>query len=283
MIRLSFLALLCGVVPGAGLMLTQAAPTASAPVAAPTPAPVPAAAPVPSGLPSIDLNHVPWANGESLTYIVSLGTLQAAEGTFVARNKGARWEFDLALKSRGVIDTVYPFTGNFWCLLAGGPWRSVEYGEYRFEPKRTIKERTQIDYTKLQGTREIWSEGKTTTFPIAEDGVDDVGTMLYHLRALPWKPGDKHTFFVYESDSEKEGNAECEARETRVFGKWPAQPVLRISVLPGKGTHHRGHLTVWITDDGRRFPLHAELDFRYGSFDLDLDQVGIAPPTPPTP
>jgi len=104
--------------------------------------------------------------------------------------------------------------------------------------------------------------------------------MLYHLRAGPWKVGDHRTIFVYESNSEKQADATCEARETRAFGLWPAQPVLRLSVLPGRGTHHRGHLLIWMTDDARRIPLHAEIDFRYGSFSMDLtraEKTGAAP------
>ena len=229
----------------------------------------------PASLPSpdVDFHHLPWIDGETLTYLVSWTALEAAQGTFVARDKGHHWEFKLSLASRGVIDTVYPFTGTFWSILGKPPWRSTEYGQFRFEPRRTIKERTLIDYAKHQGIREIWTNGETHTFPIAEDAVDDVGTMLYRLRAMPWKPGDKRTFYVYESNSEKEANAECQTRETRAFGIWPAQPLLRIAVLPGKGTHHRGGLMLWLTDDARRLPLHADLDFRYGSFSIDLTKT----------
>ncbi|HEY0256739.1 MAG TPA: hypothetical protein VGC39_04785, partial [Candidatus Methylacidiphilales bacterium] len=74
----------------------------------------------------------------------------------------------------------------------------------------------------------------------------------------------------YESDSEKEGLLECEGRETRAFGVWPSQPLLRILALPGKGTHHRGKLRIWLTDDARHLPVHADLEFRYGTFSLDL-------------
>lgn len=219
--------------------------------------------------PSIDFKQVPWADGETLTYLVSWNSLVAAQGTFVAKDKGDHWEFKLTLVSRGLVEDFYPFTNYFWSILAKTPWRSTEYGEYRFEPRRTIKERTLIDYSKHQATREIWSANQTKTFPIAEESVDDIGSMLYHLRTGPWKPGDKRTFHVYESDSEKEANAECQARETRAFGKWPAQPLLRIMVLPGEGTHHRGHLLLWMTDDARRLPVHAELEFRYGIFSID--------------
>jgi hypothetical protein len=224
--------------------------------------------------PPVDFTHLPWKNGEALTYLVSMGLFDAAEGTFTAHNNGGHWEFKLKLASRGVVDEFYPFTGWFWCELApDAPWRSVEYGEYRFEPKRLIKEQTRIDYAARQGTREIWTTGKSKTFPIDVDAIDDVGTMLYHLRAEKWKPGDTRVLHVYESDSEKEAIVQCEARETRAFGSWPAQSLLRIVALPGKGTHHRGKLTLWMTDDAKHLPLHADLEFRYGTFTIDLESA----------
>ena len=221
--------------------------------------------------PPVDFAHLPWKDGESLTYLVTCYELNAAQGTFTAHNKGDHWEFNLSLKSLSWVNTFYPFTGWFWCVTgADAPWRSVEYGEYRFEPKRTIKERTRIDYARHTGTRENWETGETKTYPIAEDGIDDVGTMLYHLRTGPWKVGDRRTVFVYESNSEKQGNVTCEAIETKAFGIWPAQSLIRLAALPGKGTKHHGHLTIWMTNDARRLPIHAEIDFRYGTFAMDL-------------
>jgi len=226
----------------------------------------------------INFQHLPWADGEALTYLVSWNGLDAAQGTFTARNTGKHWEFKLALASRGLVDDFYPFTAYFWCILAPPPWRSVEYGEYRFEPSRTIKEQTRIDYAQHHGTRESWTDNKTKTFPIAEESVDDVGTMLYHLRAIPWKPGDVCILHVYESDSEKEASVECQGRESRAFGTWPKQPLLRILALPGKGTHHRGRLMLWMTDDARHLPVHADLEFRYGTFSIDLVKADEVPP-----
>jgi hypothetical protein len=255
----------------------------------PTPAPVPAATPNPAPSPApatssppVDFDHLPWLDGETLTYLVSWTDLDAAQGTFTAHKKGDHWEFTLALASRGLVDDAYPFTAAFWCILAPQPpWRSVEYGEFRFEPHRIIKERTRIDYARHLATREMWQEGKTKTFSIAEESVEDLGTMLYRLRTGSWKPGDKRTLHVYESNSEKEANAVCQARETRAFGIWPAQPLLRILILPGKGTHHHGSLRLWMTDDARHLPLHAELDFRYGSFDIDLTRADKTLPKAP--
>jgi len=246
-------------------LLALAIDTNPAPTAAP-PAPPPPAI-------STALNPLPWSDGENLTYIVSWNGLDAAIGAFSAHDKGDHWEFDLALASRGTVDSIYPFKGYFWSLMNKVAWRSTEYGEWRFEPHRAIKERTQIDYAQHQGTREVWSEGKTKTFPIVEEAVDDIGTMLYRVRAAPLKPGDTHTLYVYESDSEKQGEVVCEARETRAFGIWPAQPLLRVKATPTVGTHRRGHLVMWMTDDARHLPIHAELEFRYGTFDIALTQI----------
>jgi hypothetical protein len=239
-----------------------------------------AADPPPAVQTPVDFAHLPWADGETATYLVTWETLEAAEGTFTARQKGDHWELRLDLASRGAVNAIYPFTGNFWCILDEAPWRSVEYGEFRFEPKRTIKERTRIDYAAKLGTRENWAAGQTKTFPVDQPGIDDVGTMLYHLRAWPWQPGDKRTVYVYESNAEKQGEITCEGIETRAFGTWPAQPLLKISCLPTVGTHRRGHLTLWMTNDARHLPLHAELEFKYGTFDIDLVKISN-PATPP--
>jgi hypothetical protein len=227
--------------------------------------------------PAIDFKHLPWSDGEALTYLVSWEGLNAAEATFVARDKGSHWEFHLTLASRGWVNDFYPFTGYFWCVLAPPPWRSVEYGEYRFEPRRMIKEQTRIDYPQHQGTYSNWIDGKTKTFPVTSSDLDDVGTMLYRLRAINWKPGDKAVLHVYESGKEKEALIDCQARETRAFGTWPSQPLLRVQALPGKGTHHHGGLMLWMTDDPRHLPVHADLDFRYGKFSIDLTKAGKAP------
>lgn len=228
--------------------------------------------PIPS--PPVDFAHLPWNDGETLTYVVSCYDLLAAQGTFTAHKKPDHWEFNLDLKSLAWVNTFYPFTGTFWCVGGPGqPWRSMEFGETRHEPKRTINEKTTIDYAKHIGTRQDFVQNKTIPYPVAEDAVDDIGTMLYHLRTGAWKVGDRRTIFVYESDSEKQANATCVALEKKAFGTWPMQPVIKLEVLPGKGTHHRGHLTLWMTNDERRLPLHAEIAFKYGTFDIDLTKA----------
>ena len=228
--------------------------------------------PLPS--PPVDFTNLPWGDGESLTYVVSCYKLLAAQGKFTAHKKPDHWEYTLDLRSLSWVNTFYPFTGTFWCVQgAGQPWRSMSFGETRFEPKKTIKEHTTIDYAKHTGTRVDLIKSKTIPYTVAEDAVDDIGTMLYHLRTGPWKKGDRRTIYVYESDSEKQANATCQAIETKAFGTYPAQSMIKLVVLPGKGTHHRGYLTLWMTNDAKRLPIHAELEFKYGTFDIDLTKT----------
>jgi hypothetical protein len=203
-------------------------------------------------VPAIDQAHMPWIDGEKLTYLVTWLGFDAAQGVFTAKWRADHWEYHLDLASRGTVNHIYPFTGQFWCILGATlPWRSIEYGEYRFEPQRTVKERTRIDYATKKATRENWAKGETKTYTVAEDSIDDIGTMLYHVRAASWQPNDQHTVYVYESNSEKQGEVTFAGRETRAFGAFPAQPLLKISMLPTAGTHHKGHLTIWMTDDAR--------------------------------
>jgi hypothetical protein len=229
--------------------------------------------------PPVDLTHLPFVDGETLTYGISWLNLNAAVGTFRAHDAGDHWDFHLDLASDGAVNEIYPFKAFFWSEAPKTPpWRSIEYGAFRFEPKYVLREEFHIDYAKHQGTRERWSTNETKTFPIAEDAVDDVGTLLYHLRCGPWQPGDQRLLHIYENDSEKEATATCEARETRAFGTWPAQPLLKITVLPGKGTHRKGRLTWWMTDDAHCLPLHADLEFIYGTFSIDLVKSEIVHP-----
>jgi hypothetical protein len=69
--------------------------------------------PVPVPPPPVDFNALPWTDGETLTYLVSMDSLEAAQGTFVAKKKNDHWEFNLALASRGLVNEVYPFSTTY--------------------------------------------------------------------------------------------------------------------------------------------------------------------------
>jgi hypothetical protein len=202
------------------------------------------------------------------------GIVDAADGVFYTRTRGNNWLCTLSLHSRGGVDTIYPFHDDFTTTILKSPWKSLSYTEDRHEPSRVLTDITEVNYVHLEAERVVANKQKGTienhSFTFPYDAMDDLGSMLLHIRAFHWAVGEKHKLYVYENNSSKEGDAECEAIETRAFGDWPTQSLIKVHAVPGKGTHRRGFLTVWMTNDARRLPLHADLNFYYGTFSIDL-------------
>jgi hypothetical protein len=217
---------------------------------------------------------VPWPNGEKLTYEIRWSALSAADAVFHAIDHGDKWEFQMELKSRGVVETAYPINDWFWSLQEKNPWRSVEYGEDRSEGKKRIKEQTKVDYKAGQAVRERWTQDKVDKFPVTTQALDDIGSMLYTLRCGSWALHDKRTLGVYESSSVKSGEVECVALEDRAIGMWPKQPLLKLHGEPTGSERKKGAVVIWMTNDARRLPLRAYLIFKYGAFTIELIEVG---------
>ncbi len=255
---------------------------AATPSTAPTFQTADVPAPVPSGpllihaYNSNSLVHIPWKDGETLSYHVMWGIVDAADGTFVTKSspEGNLWTCTLELHSRGAVETIYPFHDKFTTSISKSPWRSLSYTEDRHEPGRVVTDITEVDYPRLSAARLVANKSKDTTeshnFTFSYDALDDLGSMLLHLRAFKWSPGETHMLYVYENNSAKEGIATCQAIETKAFGDWPSQELIKVHAVPGKGTHRHGYLTVWMTNDSRRIPIHADLNFYYGTFSIDL-------------
>lgn len=216
-----------------------------------------------------------WSDGETLVYSVQWGVVIAAQGTFTATEKPDRWEFRLHLVSEGVVETFFPINSWFWSFQEKNPWRSVEYGEDRSEGNRRIRERTQVDYTAKTGVREKWNKGETDHFAITVEPLDDIGSMLYALRRIDWKLGEKRPIAVHESSRIKTGEATCVSIEKHICGTWPEQELIKLYCEPTGETKQKqkGHLTLWLTNDARHLPLEADLSFKYGTFEIILLEV----------
>lgn len=221
----------------------------------------------------------PWPDGETLVLSIDWGVIHAAQGTFTAVEKTDRWEFRLNLISQGTVDTFYPINDWFWSYQQKSPWRSVEYGEDRSEGKKRIRERTQFHFEKKLAIREKWTKAENDRIPLTLEPLDDIGSMLYTLRRGTWKVGDKRPIQVVESSAIKTGEATCISIGKRTFAPWPEREVIQIHCLPTGETaqKQKGELTVWFTNDARRLPLRATLQFKYGTFDISLVSAVPAP------
>ena len=227
----------------------------------------------------LDPAVVPWVDGEKLTYRVTLGPMEAVEGTFTAVDHGKTWEFKLQFRSIGPVETMYPMRDWFWSICTKKPWRSVECGEERFEAGKHFYERTDVDYAKEEATRHRWFEGKTQVFKTPAQAADDTGSMLYSLRYGPWKVGQRRTFLIYESRHLRSAEAICQRIEKVPLLEEKNAPEADCYVIEARpldpNLRKKGYvMTLWLTADDRRIPVKCVMKFRYGTVECRLLHVG---------
>jgi hypothetical protein len=221
---------------------------------------------------------LPWAEGEKLTYLIEWGLIPAAEGTFTATaepGKEGVQRFDLYLRSRGPIEAFYPIRSRFLSLTQTQPWRSLEYRQNRSEGGNVRTRRTVPEYSVKLGRFWPAPDKPEENFDLPEGPCEDFGSMLYHIRAYPWKKGESVTWNILENKEllfgkmtcTEIGEIELEDREPRRLIQLRCEPV-------GASRRHQGWLDLWITDDERRLPLYAHLKFRYGTFKIHLIRGG---------
>ena len=231
-----------------------------------------AAAPVPVSTPPAP--PVPWQEGETAAYGIRWGLVSAAEAVFTAHAAApGRWRFDLDLRSLGVVDTLFPFHDRFHSVTEAAPWRSLEYGEDRQENGKTRRTLTQIDYAHHVGTFHDLAK-PTVAFPVPDAALDDLGSMLYAVRRVPWQPGMTRPLRVHDGGKIHPGTASFLRREKimlpGITGPIPCLVVVLRPIYADRKENARGyHATLWLRDDASRLPLRADLRARFGTFTLE--------------
>lgn len=221
---------------------------------------------------------LPWPDGEKLSYLISWGPLDAAEGTFTARHDPQQQgmeRFVLTLRSRGPIEAFFPIRSRLASLTQLQPWRSREYTQDRNEGGNVRNRKTIPDYSVKLG-RYFPAPGKPEeNFELLDGPYEDFGSMLYHLRLLPWKKGESITWNVIENKEPLFGKMTCIDISEKELADLPARRWIEILGVPTSGSRrHQGDLRLWMTDDARRIPVLAKLKFQYGTFSIRLIRGG---------
>jgi len=237
---------------------------------------------LPAALPTTP-DFFPWKDGEQLDYEIRWGVVLAAEAKFTAHQPSpGRWRFDLDLQSRGVVDTVVPIEDHLYSEIEAAPWRSLEYGSDRSEGQSRRKFVIDIDYARKTGTVRDAVKKTTVSFPVPNDAMDDLGSVLYEARRIDWKPGLVHLFRVYDGPEVIRGEGVLLRKEAIVVPGLPGPiPCLVVHLRPlyddpAKNTHGYG-TTLWIRDDASRVPLRADLKVGFGTFTLQWVPEGTLP------
>jgi len=220
----------------------------------------------------------PWPTGEQLTYLIEWGPIDAAEATFTARPEPKREgieHLELFLRSRGPIEAFFPIRTRITSLTQIDPWRTTEYIQDRNEGGNVRNRRTVPDYSVRLG-RFFPAPGKPEeNFELLDGPYEDFGSMLYHVRTYPWKPGAFVTWQVIENKEPLFAKISCPRIDTIEIEDEPPRRLIEIFGEPhGPSTRHKGWMKIWMTDDNRRLPLLAKLKFQYGTFTIRLIRGG---------
>lgn len=226
-----------------------------------------------SVVPLLPGREVPWTKGETLTYEIHWGLFVAAEADFlVETDEQNQWNFRLHLKSRGLVNTLYPMDSTFLSKQTPQPWRSVGFHAQRNEGGKDKAYRVEISYPEQTGTFTNLLEEGESRFEVPHEAVDDLLSMLYTLRRHPWETGEECRFHVYEDRKLKEGKVvrikktKLEDRTGRKRECW----LLEGQEVGDIGSKRRVLSKIWLTADERRIPLRAECQARFGTFRMTL-------------
>lgn len=233
------------------------------------PAATPVAVPVAVAAPD------PWVDGEQLVYDVEWSVFTAARATFTAQDLGPTWKFNLDLKTTGMVANMYTVDATIWSIQQKSPWRSLEFAERRDESKRTIRERTQLNYELGTGHYQKFRDGWSRSFAFQQQALDDVGSMLYSLRRGQWREGDVRPIAVHYADAiETSARLRCVDIKDRDMGApWGKKSVIRLLAEVDKKEFEDQKVEIFVTNDAQRLPLKANVVFYYGSFLLKLVEV----------
>ena len=219
---------------------------------------------------------VSWPAGEKLVYDVRWGLLLAARLEYSAIPSAEHpgcWELKGVLRTQGVVDTFYPVKVEARSLQEPVLWRSLEYREQRAENGEKSSQWTTINYTQKEGKNR--QSEKQKNFPVPQDSVSDLVSALYGMRGVKWKEGTRREFWVCDENKMKRCEAVFVRKETVVLpatGKKTPCVVIGARPLyddPKKIARGLGG-NIWLSDDGVRRPLRADLRLKFGTVRLDL-------------
>ena len=235
---------------------------------------------LPTGTHTETGNTLPWSEGEKLVYLIQWGPLEAAEAIFTAQHETKRDDaqrFQLFLRSRGPVEAFFPIRSRFSSLTQLRPWRSLEYTQDRSEGGNVRNRKTIPDYSVKLG-RFFPAPGKPEeNFDLPAGPAEDFGSMLYHVRAHPWKAGESLQWNVLENKEPLFAKMTCNRIDQIELGDEKPRRLIEIFGEPiGASRRHQGWMKLWMTDDSRRIPVLAKLKFQYGTFDILLIRGGGA-------
>lgn len=216
---------------------------------------------------------VPWADADTEIYEVHWGLVVAAEAKLTVGKVPRGWETVLELRSRGMVETLYPIRSRFVSQFDPGAERSFGLEEVRHEGGKDKHHRLVLDPELRQGRYEPnVAEGNPRIFDLPHGECQDVLSMLYATRTVAWGPGVAREWDVCENKRVKRVRMSYVKDETieDAAGKDRICRVLGVEELPdreGRVPKKPLQVKVWV-DKSSSQPLRADLRAVFGTFRL---------------
>lgn len=215
-----------------------------------------------------------FQEGESLSYKLKYGFITAAEATIKVQNTDVKFDnkptYRLVVNAQtsGTFDVFYKIRDHYDSYVDKSdltPYfyqENIREGSYR----RNDKARFYQDSKKVIANKGTFKSPTTQTF--------DLVSAYYFARSLDIskvKLGDKFKLNYFLQDGISQLEIEFIGRET-IKTKFGNIRCLKFSpaIQPGRIFKKDSRLYLWITDDGNRVPVKAEVEILVGSVTMEL-------------
>ncbi|UKT63290.1 DUF3108 domain-containing protein [Pedobacter mucosus] len=215
-----------------------------------------------------------FQNGEILTYKLKYGFITAAEGTLKVTNSDLKFDgkptyrLSVDAETSGTFDVFYKIRDHYDSYIDKTDLLPYFYQENIREAsyKRQDKARFNQDGKKVVSNRGTFSTPTNQTF--------DLVSAYYFARSLDIskiKIGDKFKLNYFLGDEISALEVEYVGKET-VNSKLGNIRCLKFSpsIKPGRIFKKDSRLYLWVTDDGNRVPVKAQVEILVGAVTLEL-------------
>jgi len=218
--------------------------------------------------------EAPFQEGEILSYKLRYGFITAAEATIKVQNSDLKfdnkptWKLTVDAQTSGTFDVFYKIRDHYDSyidktdLLPYFYQENIREGSY----KRQDKARFTQDAKKVVSNRGTFTTPTTQTF--------DLVSAYYFARSLDiskLKVGDKFKLNYFLGDEISALEIEYVGKET-VKNKLGNIRCLKFSpsIKPGRIFKKDSRLYLWVTDDGNRVPVKAQVEILVGAVTMEL-------------
>ena len=227
----------------------------------------------------VQLDSVPFASGEQLSYDISWLSMRAGSAMMAVEataevNGHPSIKLVTVAQSSPVVTKFYPVINRVESLVNLDTFLPQRMIFRRREGKR----KNDFDYTfhHEEGTVLAVKDGKPDTLPIPSDAQDAISCLYYVRKALPLTPGASLMLNVHHDKKNYKVGVQVEALET-LKGPWGKVQTARVlAIMPFQGIFlNEGNVRVWFTTDARHIPVRMKAKVVIGSIVANLVNGGF--------